>query len=863
MVNSSAVQLLGLFYDLSDNTSSSAWSTQARAMFQSAVILSQRYNITIQGQPITWQSVQTEGDSLTALATTCQRITNSTIVGIVGPPYSRESAVLAPFSERIGIPLVSYAATDPTLSDSSTYPTFYRTVPADTTAALAIAQLFLQFNWRSVIVIYQNDAYGIGGATAIADVFNHLNLTVAQSIIFDIASLSIRGDLRSLLMNSLTRIVVLWMESSHARLVLEDAIRFDVLAPHFTWIFSANVPLDNFNTTDARRKLAGMLTVEPAVGSAVGGLINSTLLNEAYDIWNRYEADSFPGVDNVNSYALFAFDATWTLIQGLTQLCSLNISNTSCSSFSGDSFCFDRRLVSSDLFINILNRNAFRGVTGPIQFHKNTTNRIDGNYYIARNIHGYSTGLEYVPGLIWSNSGGWTRNAHTNVIIWPGTSLVVPSGYIEISRLTLQVAVIEAPPFIIRREFRNESGGSYTKLTGYVSEFIEQLQDNLGFTVSISYFPSDQSYNELIDAVANGTFDLLIGDVTVTSSRREKVDFSSSIFDNSLRVIIRETPDSELDLWSFLKPFSITLWIVSFAAIVYVGLLFAIIEREFNEMLQNRSVLSLIVMSLWFSFGTITGYGVDFYATTAAGRVLTVGLYVLSLVLVATYTAHLTSDLTVKKAAESISGIDDIKNRKVESNRIGILVNTSIEDYYLREISAGNRNFYPLKSLNEMFDALVNNLIDVSIMDAGILEYATSSTYCNLTLVGKDFDRSAFGIVFQKNWLFNQNLDVAVLTMKESGVLDNLKIKWFQSSACSYTEETSVAMSIESMAGLFMTFAMITTIGILWFICKKRSAIKQHLLTWFRGEKPQPERNHTAEATPNETLADARITSYL
>ena len=68
----------------------------------------------------------------------------------------------------------------------------------------------------------------------------------------------------------------------------------------------------------------------------------------------------------------------------------------------------------------------------------------------------------------------------------------------------------------------------------------------------------------------------------------------------------------------------------------------------------------------------IIGYGADFHVTTAAGRLLTVGLYILSLVLVAAYTANLASDLTISKSQDIISGIDDIKNGKIPFNRIGI-----------------------------------------------------------------------------------------------------------------------------------------------------------------------------------------------
>ncbi|CAF4334558.1 unnamed protein product, partial [Rotaria sordida] len=144
-------------------------------------------------------------------------------------------------------------------------------------------------------------------------------------------------------------------------------------------------------------------------------------------------------------------------------------------------------------------------------------------------------------------------------------------------------------------------------------------------------------------------------------------------------------------------------------------------------------------MSMWYSIGTIMGYGADFHVQTAAGRLLTIGLYLLSLVLVATYTANLASDLTISKSKDSISGIDDIKNGKISFSCIGILVESSVEDYYLREISGGVRNYYPLKTQNELFNSLLNNLIDASISDISAIEYYSNNVYCNLTFAGKDF----------------------------------------------------------------------------------------------------------------------------
>ena len=110
---------------------------------------------------------------------------------------------------------------------------------------------------------------------------------------------------------------------------------------------------------------------------------------------------------------------------------------------------------------------------------------------------------------------------------------------------------------------------------------------------------------------------------------------------------------------------------------MYAGVLICLVERHNNEALRNRPIFSQFAMSVWYSFGNLVGYGVDFDVITAAGRLLTSGLYMLSLILLATYTASLASDLTIAKSKTIVSGINDLKNGKIPLNRIGIIARFS------------------------------------------------------------------------------------------------------------------------------------------------------------------------------------------
>ncbi|CAF1173737.1 unnamed protein product [Rotaria sordida] len=540
-----------------------------------------------------------------------------------------------------------------------------------------------------------------------------------------------------------------------------------------------------------------MFLIEPAVESVVNAPINATLLNAAYSIWQQYEPESFPGSMNVDNYALFVFDATWTLIQSLQQVCASKINISSLYlSFIGSSYCFDRRFIHSKLLLDAVSRTEFLGVSGPIQFSVNVTDRITGLYYSAKNAQSSSNGLSFVSVLEYSHPGDWRISTKENVIIWPGNSLTQPIGGALLKGVNLRIDVIESAPFTIVEKVIDVSGQSTIEYSGYVHDLIELLQNKMEFIPTIELAPSNQTYNGLVRAVRNGVYDIVIGDVTVTVARRKLVNFSNTIFDNSLRIIIRKTTDVNIDLFSFLKPF---------------------LQREDNEALQNQSILPQVVLHVWYSFGNIVGYGVEFHTNTAARRLLTAGLYILSLILAASYTANLASDLTIAKSKAIISGIDDIKNGKIPFNRIGILVGSAPEEYYLREISNGARNYYPLQSLNDLYLSLLTNMIDAAFWDSGTIEYVTNNIYCNLTIIGNDFDKRVFGIVTPQKWWYAQDLDVNILSLRQAGDLEKLRQKWFQAKKCPDSLETSTAIEIEAISGLFLVFGVISILSLLLF----------------------------------------------
>ncbi|CAF3386065.1 unnamed protein product, partial [Rotaria sp. Silwood2] len=762
--NESDIYLLGLFAYTPDASDNDDLAIHSRAMFKAAVLLSNQYNITIDGKLIGWKEGLTMGDEIVALNETCLSISESNIVSIVGPEFSRETLLISPLCKKLNLPVISYSATDPDLSDATTYSNFYRTVPSDDIIALALLKLFNRFNWASCLIIYQDDAFGSGGAKVINELFNASNIKVVQMIVYDMVKKSIRGNLKTYLMNSPSRIVILWADSISTSSIVQNALDSNVVGPLFTWIITSEILLNSFNES-YYDDLVGMLLIEPVVASVVGAPYNTELLNAAYNIWQIYENETFPGSTHVNYYALFSFDATWALIKSLEELCSSKINNSSSSCLS----------------------------------------------------------FKYI------GSGYWRITITQNPILWPRNSLTPSVDRAVLRGVSLRIGIAESAPFGMLQNVTDENGQTTIQYTGYAIDLYQLLKDQLGFNATLLLKPPDQTYTDFVLSVSEGVYDIIIADVTVTSARSKIVDFSSPIYDNSLRLVVRQANNAGIDLFAFLKPFSYRLWILVLGTCIYAGILMLLIERRKNEDLQNRSIISQLTLSIWYCFGYMVGFGSEFNARTAGGRLLTAGLYILCLILVASYTANLASDLTVTKSQFVISGIDDIKSGTVPINRVGIYVGTATEDYIKTVIPAGRQNFYPVHSFEELYDSLLAGLINVFLLDEALVEYALNNIYCNLTIVGSPVAESSYAIVTPKKWLYASDLDVSILAIREAGQIDGLKQKWLQTGTCPDSTPTSTSFDIEAISGLFVTFAVITALSLLLFLWTERRDIKEYL----------------------------------
>ena len=88
------------------------------------------------------------------------------VSAVLGPTFSSVAKPTALMASAEQVPMLSYYASSPELSNNVTYPFFTRTYPSDGTAARLLTRVMYDGSvfegWKHVAVMYRDDAFGRG-----------------------------------------------------------------------------------------------------------------------------------------------------------------------------------------------------------------------------------------------------------------------------------------------------------------------------------------------------------------------------------------------------------------------------------------------------------------------------------------------------------------------------------------------------------------------------------------------------------------------------------------------------------------------------------------------------------------------------
>lgn len=373
-----------------------------------------------------------------------------------------------------------------------------------------------------------------------------------------------------------------------------------------------------------------------------------------------------------------------------------------------------------------------------------------------------------LPGLIASNVVHRIMHTRRNRVV----SCVVlicfgmwefPSTAADVEdREVVRVAVKPIPPFVY---------ADTSAPTGFSIDLWNQIAKTSGLQTEFVVF---QTVTDILDAIEQGEADAGIAAITINAEREAKVDFSHPFYRSGLRIGVpaRSGPTWFAATGRFVSAdlFAMGLTLVGLTLIAAHLLWF--IERGVNPECFPAGYFSGVGEAVWWSVATIITGGCENKAPVSLlGRLVAVAWMLGSIVLVASFTATLASQMTAETVAGVISGPEGLPGRLVAT----VAGTNAVAD--LRERKARVRECVDLAgALREA----ASGRVEAVVFDAPVLAHAVKDNPdVGVRLIGPLFEHQDYGVVLPRGSRLRKAVNQALLGLAETGKLAELNLTWF------------------------------------------------------------------------------------
>jgi ABC-type amino acid transport substrate-binding protein len=311
---------------------------------------------------------------------------------------------------------------------------------------------------------------------------------------------------------------------------------------------------------------------------------------------------------------------------------------------------------------------------------------------------------------------------------------------------TLVVAVKDAPPFAIK-----DSDGQWT---GISIELWRAISRDLGYRFELR----ETDLQGLLRGVADGSFDAGVAAVTITAEREQQLDFTQPFYVAGLGIAVPARSDAG---WlgvarQFVSVGFLKVILGLTALLLLVGTMVWLLERRRNAEQFGGNAARGISSSIWWSAVTMTtvGYG-DMAPRTVGGRLVGLVWMFAGVIIISSFTAAITSSLTVGRLNGPVEGPEDLI-----SARVGTATGSTSADY----LTGRHVPFTAFDTPSAALGALQRGTLDAVVYDAPILRYEiTTSFHGTLRVLADTFDQQYYGIALPARSPLREPMDRALL----------------------------------------------------------------------------------------------------
>ena len=330
----------------------------------------------------------------------------------------------------------------------------------------------------------------------------------------------------------------------------------------------------------------------------------------------------------------------------------------------------------------------------------------------------------------------------------------------------LRVGLAGSPPFVIKDDV----------FKGISVEIWQELA--LSEKLEYEFIPQNNLASS-IESMTKGELDIVIGPISITSERLEKVAFTQPYFFGKVGLLVTSERPT---VWSRIRPFFGLAFISSVCLLIVllfvVGNLLWLVEKERNKEQFPQDYWHGVGNGMWFALVTLTtvGYG-DRTPITKSGRIIAGVWMIFTTMTISSLTAGIATTLTLFLSNQGVAELsypEDIKDLRIS------VVKGSTGEKWANQYQA---RINQTQTLVDAINLLKLDEVDGVVFDAPALKYyLRNNPKDSLKLSPVDFATEAYGFMVSTDNSFLKKIDIKLLEMQENGKIGEIQSKWLSSS---------------------------------------------------------------------------------
>ncbi|BFG14669.1 hypothetical protein CerSpe_009430 [Prunus speciosa] len=746
-------------------------------------------------------------DIVTAASEAWYMMKKEKVQAIIGPQRSAEAKFVMELGRKAKVPIISFSATSPSLSPSRS-PFFVRTAFDDSAQVKAIAAIIEAYSWLEVVLVYEDTDYGNGLIPYLVDAIQEVGARVPYRSVIPPSSndAEIRRELRRLNSTS-TRIFLVHMTASLGIKFFILAKKIGMMSEGYAWIVTEGLStlLDPVSS-EAMDSMEGVLGVRPHIPG-------TKYLKDFMIRWkkpNKMTADH-------NLFGLWAYDTVWALAMAVEKVGIENSSsmkqNVSTNLASLGTSAMGKTLIETVLSLKFRNLSGnFQLVKGQLEPSTFEIFNVIGNkeriigYWIDQQ-KGLSRQLNYDQ----SEAEKSDVKRKLKQPIWPGDTTDQPAT----KKLTIGVPMKEGFNEFLKVENK--------KISGFAADVFFAALDKLPFPLPHDFFVFDGTYDDLLHGIKEGKYDAVVGDTTIVAYRSLYVDFTLPYSESGVSMVVLVENNERDNIWIFLKPLSLDLWLTTGAAFIFTGFVIWVLEHRINSEFRGPPQQQL-GMIFWFSFSTLVFAHREKVVNNWSRLVLIIWVFVV-LILTQSYTASLASMLTVQRLQPVLTDIREIQKN---GYYVGYQNNTFIKGFLIKNLGFKESMLKAYDTIEEYNHALSNGTNNGGVAaifdEIPYLKLFIAKNCSKYTMVGPTYKTDGFGFAFPRGSPLVSYMSRAILNVtQDKSKMDSIEEKYFGNQTICDDQSAKISsdgrsLHVYSFGGLFIIAGVVSMFSLLMYL---------------------------------------------